>query len=146
MSAGSVRNWGPGLAEHRLACHCHHWAPEQGGFPPEYLPLSTGIQMTFTVPLLSGARGSLHPWEQTLLARRFRPHPKCHRCWEVISSYIVIDENSLAKEPSNTWSSLQTRYIPWWLQCNPERYPYWFGKPDPRNKDLLLEFQNNIRL
>ena len=62
--------------------------------------------MTFTVPLLSGARGSLHSREQALLARCFRPHPKCHRCRKVISSYIVIDENSLAKEPSNTLSSL----------------------------------------
>jgi len=26
---------------------------------------------------------------------------------------------------------------PWWLQCNPQRFPYWFGKPDPRNKQLV---------
>ena len=75
-------------------------------FPLDICHCQQCSTMTLTPPLLSGTRGSLHPWEQTLLARRFRPHPKCHRCWEVISSYIVIDENSLAKEPSNTWSSL----------------------------------------
>ena len=26
---------------------------------------------------------------------------------------------------------------PWFLSCNPERFPYWFGKPDPRNKELI---------
>ena len=28
-------------------------------------------------------------------------------------------------------------FIPWFLTCNPARYPYWFGRPDPRNQDLL---------
>ena len=26
--------------------------------------------------------------------------------------------------------------IPWFLACNKERYPYWFGTPDPRNQVL----------
>ena len=30
------------------------------------------------------------------------------------------------------------KYIPWFLDCNRQRYPYWFGKLDPRNK-LLFE-------
>ena len=30
------------------------------------------------------------------------------------------------------------KYIPWFLDCNRHRYPYWFGKLDPRNK-LLYE-------
>ena len=29
------------------------------------------------------------------------------------------------------------KFVPWFLSCNPERYPYWIGKADPRNKDLL---------
>ena len=29
------------------------------------------------------------------------------------------------------------KYIPWFVECNPKRYPYWFGKPEPRNQDLL---------
>ena len=28
-------------------------------------------------------------------------------------------------------------YVPWFLRCNPSRFPYWFGNPDPRNKLLL---------
>ena len=28
-------------------------------------------------------------------------------------------------------------YIPWFLDCNRERFPYWFGKEDPRNQNLL---------
>ena len=29
------------------------------------------------------------------------------------------------------------KYIPWFLECNPDRFPYWYGKQDPRNVDLL---------
>ena len=28
-------------------------------------------------------------------------------------------------------------YVPWFLACNQQRYPYWFGLPDPRNKDFV---------
>ena len=34
-------------------------------------------------------------------------------------------------------------YVPWFLTCNPGRFPYWFGRNEPRNKDLheiLQEF------
>ena len=27
-------------------------------------------------------------------------------------------------------------FVPWFLECNAERYPYWFGVKDPRNKFL----------
>ena len=33
-------------------------------------------------------------------------------------------------------------YVPWFLACNPGRFPYWFGKPDPRNEVLRRELQN----
>ena len=29
------------------------------------------------------------------------------------------------------------KHVPWFLDCNPERYPYWYGKTEPRNQDLL---------
>ena len=29
------------------------------------------------------------------------------------------------------------KYVPWFLDCNPGRYPYWYGKADPRNQDLF---------
>eukprot|EP00894_Picocystis_sp_ML_P001347 jgi/Pico_ML_1/51864/g2688.t1 len=29
------------------------------------------------------------------------------------------------------------RFLPWFLECNPWRYPYWFGHSDPRNQALL---------
>jgi len=32
-------------------------------------------------------------------------------------------------------------YVPWFLRCNPARFPYWFGNPDPRNKLLLQALQ-----
>ena len=31
-------------------------------------------------------------------------------------------------------------HLPWYLSCNRERFPYWFGKRDPRNLDLLQAF------
>ena len=27
--------------------------------------------------------------------------------------------------------------IPYYLSCNKERFPYWFGLPDKRNRDFL---------
>ena len=30
-------------------------------------------------------------------------------------------------------------FIPWFLNCNRERYPYWFGKRDPRNEIYFKE-------
>ena len=30
-------------------------------------------------------------------------------------------------------------YVPWFLACNPERFPYWFGKHDRRNEVLRRE-------
>ena len=32
--------------------------------------------------------------------------------------------------------------LPWWLDCHPVRYPYWFGRPDPRNHLLLKAMQS----
>ena len=32
--------------------------------------------------------------------------------------------------------------LPWWLSCNPARYPYWFGQTDPRNELLLKAMQS----
>ena len=36
------------------------------------------------------------------------------------------------------------RYIPWYLDCNRDRYPYWFGKLDSRNKILFESLQNYL--
>ena len=33
-------------------------------------------------------------------------------------------------------------FVPWFLACNPERFPSWFGKPDPRNEVLRRALQN----
>ena len=42
---------------------------------------------------------------------------------------MLVDslDNSLDIEPT----------VPWFLACNRERFPYWFGQPDPRNKVFL---------
>ena len=34
------------------------------------------------------------------------------------------------------------RYVPWYLDCNRDRFPYWFGKLDSRNKILYDSLQN----
>ena len=44
-------------------------------------------------------------------------------------------------DPSETVTDVE-KYIPWLLDCNPARYPYWFGKVDPRNKDLLYALKH----
>ena len=28
-------------------------------------------------------------------------------------------------------------YVPWFLECNPKRYPYWYGEIEPRNENLF---------
>jgi len=30
-----------------------------------------------------------------------------------------------------------SKQLPWFLECNPSRFPYWWGLPDPRNAALL---------
>ena len=32
-------------------------------------------------------------------------------------------------------------HVPWFLECNKEMFPYWYGKPDPRNSDFLTALQ-----
>ena len=34
-----------------------------------------------------------------------------------------------------------TAYVPWWLGCNPARYPYWYGEREPRLKELYEALQ-----
>ena len=36
-------------------------------------------------------------------------------------------------------------YVPWFLACNTERFPYWFGREEPRNKDLQEILQEFFR-
>ena len=55
-------------------------------------------------------------------------------CRSKFHSYII-----LLGQPSHPFYPYLPRYIPWWLACNPPRYPYWFGRPDPRNSLLLQE-------
>ena len=35
---------------------------------------------------------------------------------------------------------IPSEHLPWHLSCNRDRFPYWFGKTDPRNVDLLKAF------
>ena len=35
-------------------------------------------------------------------------------------------------------------YVPWFLKCNPDRYPYWYGRPDPRNTDLSTALKKSF--
>ena len=32
-------------------------------------------------------------------------------------------------------------YVPWFMGCNPDRFPYWYGKYDPRNEVLYWLLQ-----
>ena len=49
-----------------------------------------------------------------------------------------LEDNSCWKEVTDTLelSKDVEHYVPWFLACNPDRFPYWFGKPDPRNEDM----------
>ena len=42
--------------------------------------------------------------------------------------------------PSSSVTDVSTS-LPWWLACHPLRYPYWFGRPDPRNRQLLAAME-----
>ena len=39
-------------------------------------------------------------------------------------------------DPASSVADVPT-VIPWWLECNPGRFPYWHGKKEPRNRVLL---------
>ena len=32
--------------------------------------------------------------------------------------------------------------LPWFLECNPARFPYWWGRPDPRNTVILAAMRS----
>ena len=34
-----------------------------------------------------------------------------------------------------------TAYVPWWLDCNRARYPYWYGQREPRLQQLYEALQ-----
>ena len=37
-----------------------------------------------------------------------------------------------------------TPYVPWFLACNKQRFPCWFGHPDPRNHHLLVAMRSGL--
>ena len=37
-------------------------------------------------------------------------------------------------------------YLPWWLACNPDRYPYWWGRSEPRLRQLLQAMKSGEKL
>ena len=41
----------------------------------------------------------------------------------------------LRQDPAKSITDME-RFVPWFLKCNPQRYPYWFGHTDPRNQKL----------
>ena len=48
------------------------------------------------------------------------------------------------RDPVSSLTDVPTN-LPWWLACHRERYPYWFGRPDPRNEQLLKAMQSGER-
>ena len=51
-----------------------------------------------------------------------------------------LEDNTCWREVTDTLDQSKDleHYVPWFLACNPARFPYWFGKPDPRNGDMVL--------
>ena len=47
-------------------------------------------------------------------------------------------------DPVDSIKDMQ-RFVPWFLKCNPQRYPYWFGEPDQRNRDLQEALKEYFR-
>ena len=39
-------------------------------------------------------------------------------------------------DPASSVEDVPT-VLPWWLGCNPDRFPYWHGRREPRNEALL---------
>ena len=37
------------------------------------------------------------------------------------------------------------KFVPWFLKCNPQRYPYWFGHTDQRNQILQEALREYFR-
>ena len=36
-------------------------------------------------------------------------------------------------------------FVPWFLKCNPGRYPYWFGRSDRRNEQLFISLKQYFK-
>ena len=57
--------------------------------------------------------------------------------------YNMVDKQCwLAhSEPMEKVTDVQA-FIPWFLSCNQNRFPYWFGNADSRNKNILESMQD----
>ena len=71
---------------------------------------------------------NIYLWMKNLIfleTYNFKRHPEWRKRCDAVSSITDMK-----------------KYIPWYLDCNRQRYPYWFGNLDPRNK-LLYEALTN---
>ena len=50
-----------------------------------------------------------------------------------------LEDNTCWRDVTDTLeqSTDVEHYVPWFLSCNPVRFPYWFGQADPRNGDMV---------
>ena len=56
--------------------------------------------------------------------------------------YNMVDKQCWLAQCDNMDEVLDVeKFVPWFLSCNPSRYPYWFGQADSRNEDLLKLMQ-----
>ena len=37
-------------------------------------------------------------------------------------------------------------FVPWFLACNPERFPYWYGRVEPRNRLLYRSIEKYLKV
>eukprot|EP00667_Euglena_gracilis_P006414 EG_transcript_6468 len=54
----------------------------------------------------------------------------------------IPDDLAFRYAPNANVQPQQLIQVPWLLRCNPDRFPYWYRRPDPRNallRDFLLE-------
>ena len=67
------------------------------------------------------------------------------QCWKDMTVPVEsCKEVSIGLKDTNILSIIKndpqvipSEHLPWHLSCNRDRFPYWFGKTDPRNVDLL---------
>jgi hypothetical protein len=114
------------------------WTTTKGGMHmtnPAFLPLIMVKELTATEyggnkPLGNTSLASLNLAQDEAYALERSPNLRAR----------MVDVDKLP-----TTAAAWLRHIPWWLACNPQRYPYWYGRSEPRNAALLYALQQIAR-
>jgi len=110
------------------------WKTTRGGMHmtnPAFMPLVMVKELTAT------EYAGQQQWANTTLASLNQAQEEAYALKERPQWRARMHDLGTLPAEERAWLA----HVPWWLACNPLRFPYWYGKPEPRNAALLYVLQ-----